>query len=211
MAERTRACTHCHGPQGLAGPDGYYPRLAGKPANYLYGQLLHFRDGRRHYPLMRGLLEPLSDAYLMEMAVYFSRLELPYPPASRSLDGGATWTRGRDLVLRGDPQREIAACASCHGERLTGALPGVPGLLGLPRDYITAQLGAWKSGMRRAHEPDCMADVARRLSAADVNAIAHWLSSQPVPQGGPNPVSSVATRACGRPPVPATDAKAPLT
>ena len=32
MAERTRACTACHGDQGRAGPDGYYPRLAGKPA-----------------------------------------------------------------------------------------------------------------------------------------------------------------------------------
>ena len=34
MAERTRACSHCHGKQGRAGPDGYYPRLAGKPAAY---------------------------------------------------------------------------------------------------------------------------------------------------------------------------------
>jgi hypothetical protein len=26
--------------------DGYYPRIAGKPAGYLYNQLLNFRDGR---------------------------------------------------------------------------------------------------------------------------------------------------------------------
>ena len=57
MAERTRACSHCHGKQGRAGPDGYYPRLAGKPAAYLYNQLLNFREGRRHYSLMTGLLE----------------------------------------------------------------------------------------------------------------------------------------------------------
>ncbi|MCB2071660.1 MAG: cytochrome C, partial [Ottowia sp.] len=31
MAQRTLACTACHGEQGRAGPDGYYPRLAGKP------------------------------------------------------------------------------------------------------------------------------------------------------------------------------------
>ncbi len=49
MAQRTLACTACHGDQGRAGPDGYYPRLAGKPAGYLYHQLLNFRDGRRHY------------------------------------------------------------------------------------------------------------------------------------------------------------------
>jgi cytochrome c553 len=27
-------------------------RIAGKPAGYLYNQLLNFRDGRRNYPLM---------------------------------------------------------------------------------------------------------------------------------------------------------------
>ena len=42
MAERTRACTACHGEQGRAGPDGYYPRLAGKPAGYLHNQLRNF-------------------------------------------------------------------------------------------------------------------------------------------------------------------------
>ena len=34
MAQRTLACTGCHGHQGKSGPDGYYPRLAGKPAGY---------------------------------------------------------------------------------------------------------------------------------------------------------------------------------
>ncbi len=65
LVQRTRACTACHGQQGRAGPDGYYPRLAGKPAAYLYNQLLNFRDGQRHYGLMTGLIDSLSDAYLM--------------------------------------------------------------------------------------------------------------------------------------------------
>jgi cytochrome c553 len=80
MAQRVLACTACHGDQGRAGPDGYYPRLAGKPAGYLYHQLLNFRDGRRHYGLMTRMVDPLSDAYLLEIAQHFSSLELPYPP-----------------------------------------------------------------------------------------------------------------------------------
>ena len=47
MAQRVLACTGCHGAQGRAASDGYYPRIAGKPAAYLYNQLLSFRDGRR--------------------------------------------------------------------------------------------------------------------------------------------------------------------
>ena len=151
MAERTRACSHCHGKQGRAGPDGYYPRLAGKPAAYLYNQLRNFREGRRHYSLMTGLLEPLTDAYLMEMAQYFAGLNLPYPPPTPVTATTPTQlARGRTLVMQGDPQKKIPACTNCHGDRLTGALPHVPGLLGLPRDYLNAQLGGWQTGQRRA-------------------------------------------------------------
>src|SRR5512133_4212096 len=79
MAQRALACSSCHGKEGRAGPDGYYPRIAGKPVGYLYNQLLNFRDGRRRYGLMARLLDPLSDAYLLEIARHFASLELPYP------------------------------------------------------------------------------------------------------------------------------------
>ena len=64
MAERVRPCTQCHGAQGRAGPDGYYPRLAGKPAEYLLHQLQNIREDRRHYRLMQGLIDSLDDASL---------------------------------------------------------------------------------------------------------------------------------------------------
>src|SRR5690606_13790757 len=57
MAARAAACTQCHGADGQAGPDGFYPRIAGKPAGYLYAQLLSFRDGGRSYEPMRDLLQ----------------------------------------------------------------------------------------------------------------------------------------------------------
>lgn len=62
-----------------------------------------------------------------------------------------------------------------------GVAPWVPGLLGLSRDYVAAQLGAWQTGQRHAQEPDCMAAIAQRLSAQEVGAVAAWLSAQPVP------------------------------
>ncbi len=181
IAQRTQACTICHGKQGRAGPDGYYPRLAGKPAGYLYNQLLNFRDGRRHYGLMTRLLEPLSDAYLLEMAQYFAALDVPYPAPAPQAAPADLLRRGQLLATQGDASKKLPACASCHGSALTGAQPATPGLLGLPRDYLSAQLGAWRTGQRRAHSPDCMADIAQRLELADVNAVATWLAAQPVP------------------------------
>jgi cytochrome c553 len=199
IAQRTLACTACHGEQGRAGPDGYYPRLAGKPAGYLYNQLLNFRDGRRHYGLMTGMVDLLSDAYLLEIAGYFASLDVPYPVARPAQASPAQLARGQQLALRGDSARQLPACVQCHGAALAGVQPATPGLIGLPRDYLNAQLGAWQSGQRKAHAPDCMATVARRMSGEDVSAVAAWLASQPVPAGA-KPAASPPTPlplACG--------------
>jgi cytochrome c553 len=69
---------------------------------------------------------------------------------------------------------------------MTGVQPAVPGLLGLPRDYLIGQLGAWQTGLRKAHAPDCMAQVAQRLAAPDIAAVAAWLAAQPLP-ANPHP------------------------
>jgi len=203
IAQRTQACTACHGAQGRAAPDGYYPRLAGKPAAYLYNQLLHFREGRRHYGLMTQMVEPLTDAYLLEIAQYFADLKVPYPPPQASTASAALLEQGRQLVMNGDPARQVPACVQCHGMAMTGVLPQVPGLLGLPRDYVNAQLGAWKAGKRRAHAPDCMAHVAENLSLDDINAASTWLAAQAVPFNSAPALSAanlrtnVAVPACG--------------
>jgi len=191
MQARLAACTACHGEQGKAGADGYYPRLAGKPRDYLYHQLLNFRDGRRQYQPMAHLLRDLPDAYLRDIATWFSDQHPPYPaPAAPSTDA-AQMARGKQLVLQGDTARKLPACSACHGAALSGVLPAIPGLLGLPRDYIGAQIGSWQSGLRRAAAPDCMADIARRLEPADVAAVAAWLSAQPVTQGNTPPGAAV--------------------
>ena len=183
LAQRAKACTLCHGQDGRAAADGYYPRLAGKPQGYLHKQLLAFRDGRRQYGPMGQLIAPLSDAYLDELAGYFASLDLPYAAPQPASLSAAELERARTLLFKGDTQRGLPACAACHGENLAGARPFIPGLLGLPRDYLNGQLGAWRSGQRRATEPDCMAKVAQTLQPAEINAISQWLAAQTVPTG----------------------------
>jgi cytochrome c553 len=202
IAQRVKACTGCHGPQGRAASDGFYPRLAGKPAGYLYHQLLNFRDGRRQYTLMANLLAPLSDAYLREIAGYFASLDLPYPPPAPPRPGSAgadPSARGEALVRHGDAGLQIPACVQCHGAALMGVAPAVPALLGLPRDYLNAQLGAWRTGARHAMAPDCMAQVAQRLQPEDISALSQWLSAQapPVPAHPAAALPDAMPLACG--------------
>jgi cytochrome c553 len=125
----------------------------------------------------------LSDAYLQEIANYFANLKLPYPPAARPPErvSNRLLLEGKKLALEGDSTRNVPACSTCHGTQLTGIQPNVPGLLGLPLDYLNAQLGAWQTHQRKAAAPDCMSDIVQRLSSEDLVAVATWLSTQTVP------------------------------
>lgn len=190
LAQRLQACTGCHGEQGRAAPGGYQPRLAGKPAGYLLHQLLNFRDGRRDYGPMTALVDPLSDAYLQEIATHFAALDVAYPVPPPVTASAQALQRGEQLVRRGDASLGVPACNRCHGDTMMGVAPSIPGLLGLPPDYVNAQLGAWRGGKRRAHAPDCMAQVARQLSLPDIDAVSQWLAAQPVPPGA-KPLSAL--------------------
>ncbi len=183
MAERVKPCEACHGQQGRAGPDGYYPRLAGKPAGYLFNQMQNFAQGKRHYALMRRMVTPLSAAYQLEMANYFSSLKVPYLPSTQNAHplSDAQRLRGQQLAMHGDSALKIPACSTCHGEQLMGNQAHVPGLLGLPAAYLGAQLSAWQLGTRSTEAPDCMAHIAKQLSTSDVAAVAAWLAAQNVP------------------------------
>lgn len=181
LEPRLEACAACHGKQGRSDAEAYYPSIAGKPADYLYQQLRNFRDGRREQPVMERMLSTVSDSYLLDMARHYAA-QAPAVHTRAGKAAPAELARGRQLAEQGDEARKIPSCASCHGDSLAGVEPSIPGLLGLPEDYLKAQLGAWRSGTRRALAPDCMQQVAERLTPADIAAVATWIASRP-PEG----------------------------
>ncbi|MDC8446403.1 MAG: cytochrome c4 [Nitrosomonas sp.] len=181
MSERVKSCTICHGESGRAEQHVYYPRIGGKPVGYLYNQLRNFRDGRRQYQPMAILLENMSDDYLMDIARYFSAQALSvYEPELHSLQSEER-ELAETLIFSGDPNRNIPACSDCHGRALMGKAPFIPGLLGLPRAYLSAQFGSWRNGgLARGQISDCMSEIAEKLTDQEINAIAKWLSIQTV-------------------------------
>jgi cytochrome c553 len=192
LEQRLKACSICHGERGEGLlKNEYYPRLAGKPAGYLYNQLANFRDRRREFAIMNFMVAYLSDTYLLEIADHYSKLNTPYPGQSARAPA-ETLARGGKLAREGDPSRKIPACTECHGKTLTGVEPAIPGLVGLYGDYIAAQMGAWKNNKRHAMAPDCMHEIAQLLTPADIAAVTAWLVAQPVPADPrPAPAGSV--------------------
>jgi cytochrome c553 len=196
---RVQGCVTCHGQAGQGTANGYYPRIAGKPAGYLFNQLVAFRDGTRKYPPMNYLVAYMPDAYLKEIATHFSKQRPPFAAREAGSADPASLARGNTLALNGDFHTGVPPCMACHGSHLTGMEPGVPGLVGLRPTYVVAQLTRWRVGERHAIAPDCMARVAARLSDADVTAVAAWLATQTAPTN-PAPEPAAIERmpyACG--------------
>lgn len=182
LEARVQGCVTCHGQSGQGTSNGYFPRIAGKPAGYLYNQLVAFRDGTRRYAPMNYLVAYMPDAYLREIAEYFAKQRPPFSAKESVPADPAATARGRQLATAGDPQKGVPPCVACHGNGLTGMEPGIPGLVGLRPTYIVAQLTRWRVGERHAADPDCMKRIATRLSDSDITAVAAWLSRQDPPK-----------------------------
>jgi cytochrome c553 len=207
---RAQGCATCHGAHGEGTADTNFPRIAGKPAGYLLNQLVNFRDGRRSYPPMNYLVAYMHDDYLAELARYFAAqaVQPTAGVAAVSADHAAAGTpvagtpAAERLIKHGDAAHGIPACVLCHGTRLTGIEPGIPGLIGLNSKYIAGQLVSWRVGTRHAQQPDCMHDVASRLSEAQVRQVADWLASRPAaePTAPAPPGSWTTPLSCGSQP-----------
>ena len=182
LKQRIASCTACHGEHGEGTPQtGFFPRLAGKPAGYLARQIRNFQDGLRKYAPMEYTVRGLSPGYMREIAEYFAAQQVPYQRSPVPRISDPSLSRDQALATRGDPARKIPACAACHGTQLTGVEPSTPGLVGLPYDYVSAQLGSWRTHTRAMVAPDCMAIIANRLSEADITAVSAWLATREVP------------------------------
>ena len=199
LEARMQGCVTCHGQSGQGAANGAFPRIAGKPAGYLFNQLVAFRDGTRRYAPMNYLVAYLPDAYLREIAEHFARQRPAFAAREEPRIDAAAIARGKALATSGDGARQIPACVACHGAGLTGMEPGIPGLVGLRAAYIAGQLTRWRVGERKAAEPDCMKRIATRLAESDIAAVATYLALQEPPRDA-SPESSNLTRmplACG--------------
>jgi len=199
MEARVQGCTTCHGQSGQGTKNDYFPRIAGKPAGYLFNQLVAFREGKRRYAPMNYLVAYLPDAYLREIAEHYAKQRPAYMLHETVPMDPASLEQGQALARTGDPKKGIPACISCHGANLTGMEPGIPGLVGLRPNYIAAQLVRWRVGERVAADPDCMKRIAARLTDADVGALAAWLARQKPPDDAAPESSNVVRMplACG--------------
>lgn len=161
-------CTMCHGARGVSASD--VPNLAGQYPEVTYKQLVDYRNGHRQHTLMQGLARELSEQDIRDLAAFYAQLPRP-SPASDHLPAPA-------LVKVGDPLRNIAPCASCHGG--IDQKPGSPWLEGMPQAYLVQQMEAFARGERRNDSHGVMRNVARQLQAGEIEAVARYYASRAI-------------------------------
>lgn len=67
-----------------------------------------------------------------------------------------------------------ALCQNCHGENGVAVLPGAANLSGQQKEYLRAQMRAYRSGSRQNEQ---MSIVAKTLTDDDIENMAEWYSS----------------------------------
>jgi cytochrome c553 len=157
-------CTMCHGARGVSAADA--PNLAGQYVEVVAKQLMDYRRGDRQSASMRALAMPLTDANIRDLAAYYA--SLPRPKNTPLTDMSTVPA----LVRVGDPMRNVAPCASCHGgmEQKLGA----PWLEGMPKTYLVAQLAAFASGERHNDSHAQMRNMARALTPKEIGDVAEF-------------------------------------
>jgi cytochrome c553 len=72
--------------------------------------------------------------------------------------------------------RSLAAtCANCHGTEGRAATHDIPGLAGMPRDKIVAEMKAFRSGERPA---TVMHQLARGYTDAQIDRVAEYFATR---------------------------------
>lgn len=197
------ACSSCHGPEGMGQAQAAYPRIAGLHAGYLARQLKAFRSGARANAIMGAMIKSLTDEDIADVAAYYGSLEVPAPQVDAP---SSTQTElALPLALFGDwSGRDLPACGQCHGPEGQGIGASFPGIAGQHASYLKAQLLAWRSGERTNDPLGLMASVARRLTAAEIEALAAYYAAQPAG----TPVAAPSNPAPRRPAAVLPDAEA---
>jgi cytochrome c553 len=168
-------CVACHGADGAGMAAAGFPRLAGLPAPYVRKQLEDFKGGRRSNPVMQPVANALTDAEIEAVSQALAAMPGPIPQAVYR--GDMPLNAAQKLAQQGAWERQIPACASCHGPAGTGVGDAFPPLAGQPAAYLAAQLTAWQNGTRHNDPNDLMGHIAKSLTAEEVQGVAQYFAS----------------------------------
>ena len=171
--EINELCAGCHGEYGQGGKQGEYPRLAGQPYQFLYDQLILFRERKRPNLAMVEYVDDrhMPDDDIQDISAYLAAIELPnrLKPIDENAPGFDALARLEEAkrvlqIARAEGDVDAGAklyrreCRSCHGKDGRGdADDVVPLLAGQYTAYLWRQVDKYIDGIR-IHDPSAPDD-----------------------------------------------------
>jgi cytochrome c553 len=162
-------CAACHGADGNSMIPAN-PKLAQQHPEYILKQLQEFKSGKRANPVMMGFASQLSPEDMRNVA-YFVASKQATPGFAKEKE---TVAIGEKIYRGGIADRQIAACAGCHGPNASGMPAQYPRLSGQHADYTVSQLTQFRDGVRKNNLQ--MTQVAAKLNDREIKAVADYIA-----------------------------------
>ena len=187
--QKAAVCGACHGVDGNSAPEIFAalkaPNLAGQSPEYIIKSLHDFKSGRRVSESMSPQAQAVAEADIADLAAYFAKHQFKgNAPSNKSL-----LARGEKIYLKGTSgPNQVTACIGCHGPNGAGnrdwakvysRVPVVlaPAIGGQHAAYVSAQLAAYKSGMRSTDPGRVMRNISARMDEKDIVAVAEYVTT----------------------------------
>ena len=168
----TQVCAACHGVNGQSQLPAN-PHLAGQHADYLFKQLVDFKNNKeRKNAVMMSMAQPLSADDMRAVAAHYAAQK----PKVGAAGNKELINLGQKLYRGGNPATGVPACAGCHGPNGAGIPAQYPRLSGQFVEYTAAQLRGFRS-LERVNDPNqMMRTIAARMTDQEIAAVAEYIS-----------------------------------
>jgi cytochrome c553 len=162
-------CAACHGADGNSMIPAN-PKLAQQHPEYTLAQLKDFKSGKRANAIMTGMVAALSEDDMRNIA-YWLASKKAKPGFAKDK---ASVLLGERIFRGGIADRQIPACAGCHGPSGAGVPSQYPRIAGQHADYSVAQLVAFRDGVRLNNAQ--MTGVAAKMNDREIKAVSDYIA-----------------------------------
>ncbi len=171
------ACLRCHGIDGAGRPSGAFPRLDIQSPGYLRRALEEYASGLRPSGIMQPVAAALDENDFGRIARHYAE-QAGREPGPASAAEREVLEAGERIATAGIPERQIAACSTCHGLEQGPQNPLFPALAGQYSAYTALQLTLWKEGKRGGSAyAQIMEPVVAGLTPDEIEAVSLYYQS----------------------------------
>ncbi|MES2832303.1 MAG: c-type cytochrome [Pseudomonadota bacterium] len=163
------ACVACHGAAG-ASTIGQNPKLGGQHEAYVYKQLVNFKGPERKNAIMTPIATMLTDEEMKNISAYLDK-QTPKAGAAKNKE---IVELGKRIYRGGIAEKNVPACAACHGPTGAGMPAQFARLSGQHQEYSTAQLVNFRNGTRKNSAQ--MTTISKRLSDDEMQAVSDYVA-----------------------------------